>query len=514
MKFQWPFQRKSVSYDEIDLANDSAAVYSVLLGVSDNAPKNLQPRQSYYLAERSSDLGGAINKILKPISSMILLIYESDGTARYNDPLLDLLNEPGETRDKSILLSELTESYLLTSESWMIARGNVNRPPLALMPIRPYDVSVIFNEADGMPQFIETQSPFDRRVYTRRMVGKELRYYDAKELNEIIPIIGQRNLTDQWRGRSPLNKLYYDVTINESGKRHNKSLLDNGLRTTAVISPKDKSNASGTPAKWSEKAVETLQKTIRAFHQGAGNAGNSMIIGTPVDVQGMTQNNKDMDFISLLNLTKEAIYNLYDIPLPLILSDAMTLSNYTVAQRAFYTNAVFPVFNSVACGIINGLRPRYKSLQRGETLGYSEIDIPGMRPILVEDMKQLKDTEAVTVNEIRATGGFDDDPNGDAVLVMSSKTTLESVTGGGSFSGINFDDAGMDEEEGQDNDDILKALKDIEESIESKSQEQIVINAPAINVSGFIEKKKSKKTIQYTDIDGNHKVAHITEEES
>jgi hypothetical protein len=171
-----------------------------------------------------------------------------------------------------------------------------------------------------------------------------------------------------------------------------------------------------------------------------------MIVGTPVDVQGLTQNNKDMDFVSLLNVTKEAIYNLYDIPLPLILSDAMTLSNYTVAQRAFFTNAVFPIFNFVANGIVTGLRPRYKSLQRGESLGFSEIDIPGMRPILVEDMKQLKDSEAISVNEIRATGGFDPDPNGDAILVMSSKTTLEAVTGGGSFADINMDDIPDDEE--------------------------------------------------------------------
>jgi HK97 family phage portal protein len=445
MKFPKLFQRKTITYSDVDISNNND-VYSVLLGISDNAPKNLQPRQAYFLAERSSDLGGAINKIIKPISSMILLIYENDGSARYSDPILDLLNEPGETRDKSLFLSEITESYLLTSESWIVARGNVTRPPLALIPIRPYDVSVIINEADGMPQIIETQSPFDRRVYSREQVGKELRFYDSKRLNEIIPIIGQRNLMDQWRGRSPLNKLYYDVTINESGKRHNKSLLDNGLRTTAVISPKDKANAAGAPAKWSEKAIETLQKTIRAFNQGSGNAGNAMIVGTPVDVQGLTQNNKDMDFISLMNVTKEAIYNLYDIPLPLILSDAMTLSNYTVAQRAFFTNAVFPIFNFVANGIVTGLRPRYKSLQRGESLGFSEIDIPGMRPILVEDMKQLKDSEAISVNEIRATGGFDPDPNGDAILVMSSKTTLEAVTGGGSFADINMDDIPDDEE--------------------------------------------------------------------
>jgi hypothetical protein len=288
------------------------------------------------------------------------------------------------------------------------------------------------NDADGRPQTIITNAIDDRRTYERDERGGIFRFIDKLQLNEIIPIIGTSNLSDGWRGRSPLNKLYYDVTMNSAGKRHNKSMLENGMRPSAIVSPKGTGNAQGAPQEWKEKAVETMVKAFRGFHQGAGNAGNVVVAGKPIEYQSMIQSNVDMDFVELLKNSKETIYNLYQIPLPLILSDAMTLSNYSIALRSFYVDAVFPVYDYIASGILNGFAPRFK-FNSGDTLGFSEIDIRGMRPVLVDNMKQLKETEAVSVNEIRNVGGFDDEENGDDILVSSNKVTLSSVTGGGNF---------------------------------------------------------------------------------
>ena len=464
MKFHLPFfnhpveTKTSVTIQDVDISQDDSTVYQTLLGRSDEAPTNIQPRQAYYYAERSSDLGGAVSRITRAISSFLPVISDSEGDVRYDDPLLEIINNPGEMRSRSKFLSEISESYLLTSECWIVARGNINRPPLAIVPIRPYGISIVFNLTDGMPEIIQTECEYDRRTYTRQIIGGQFRFIDAKQLNEIIPIIGQSNLTDGWRGRSPINKLYYDITMNSSGKRHNKSMLDNGLVPSMVVSPRGSGNSQGAPQQWNDKAVETLQKAFRAFHQGAGNARNALIVGKPAEVQLMAQNNVDMDFIELLKNSKEAIYNLYQIPLPLILSDAMTLSNYSIALRSFYVDAVFPVYDYIADGLLNALAVRYKSIRPGDTLTFSEIDIRGMRPVLVENMKQLKDTEAVQVNEIRSTGGFDTVEGGEVILIPAGKTTLEAITGGGNFSDSS-------------NDEIMNGLTDDEEPTEEISIE-------------------------------------------
>jgi HK97 family phage portal protein len=438
MKWNIPFFNKSEiktqpTITDIDLSSNETAVQQILLGVSGETEINIQPKDAYIQAEKNADLGNAILKIAQNIASMILVVIDSEGEIIYDDPVLDIFNHPGEMRNKSKVLLELSMSYLLTNEGWIVARGNVNNPPLAIVPIRPYNISVILNYSDGMPDVIQTQSEFDRKEYHRNEIDGEFKFYDKAGLNEIIPIIGMSNLVDGWRGQSPLNKLFYDISMGTSGKRHNKSLLDNGLRTSAVISPTSALGSSGMPRQWGEKIVSTLQKTFRTFHQGSGNAGNVIISGEPLEVTGLAQNNTDMDFAQLLTVSRESIYNLYQIPLPLILSNAMTLNNYTVALRTFYIDAVFPVFDYILGNLSDALRNRYPSLQNGEMIGFSEIDIRGMRPILVENMRMLNDTEAVTTNEIRSTGGFENDPGGDVILVSANKVSLDSVTGGGSF---------------------------------------------------------------------------------
>lgn len=421
----------------------------LLLGQSTGDAINVSAREAYSMAQRNADLGDAINRIAKTIAQMVLVIQDEEGEIIYNDPMLDILNNPGETRRRAQFFYDIAESYLLTNELWIVARGNVKRPPLALVPIKPFHVSVIFNYSDGLPQTISTESPFDRRTYERQIINGQFRYIDRLELNEIIPVIGATDTIDFWRGRSPLGKLYYDALMSTDGKRHNTALLQNGMRVSAVLSPRG--NAStGVAKEWNQEAVKKIQDHVRSFNQGAGNAGNVLIMGSSSEYQSMIQNNTEMDFIQLLKITKEDIYSAYQIPLPLILSDAMTLNNYTVALRAFYTDAVFPVFDYIADGIYAGLAPRY-NVPPNYKLSFSEIDIRGMRQILIENMKELKDTEAVTINEIRSTGGFDSDENGDDILVSANKVPLSMVSEPPTFSGsvgeLNDDEMGNEDQE-------------------------------------------------------------------
>ena len=429
------------SIHNVDISVDESFndLLPLILGISSGSPVNIQPREAYYLSEKNSDLGSAIDMISKSISPMKLQIKDKEGDVRTEDPTLTLLNHPGERMRKMSMFYEMTESFLLTNEIYLVARGNINREPISLVHIRPFNVSVVMNNHDGLPQTIQTQCDRDRRTYNREIIDHQIRYIDKVGLNEILPIIGTSNLSDEWRGRSKIVKLFYDVKMNIDGKRHNSSLLENGMRTSGIITPKG-TTSGGAQESWAEPVVKLLEKHIRSFNQGAGNAGNSLILSRQAEFLNFMQSNVDMDFLNLLKVSREAIYNLYDIPLPMILSDAMTLSNYSVALRAYFDMAVIPVFNNIVDGIKDVLMPRFDTLQPTDEITFSEVDITGMRTILLEDMSLMKLTESVTTNETRSVGGFEPDPAGDSILVSSNKVPLEALDIGPSFEDIPMDD--------------------------------------------------------------------------
>ena len=521
----WPFSQKILPQEikstitDVDISSGNN-VYMLLMGESVGEPINIQPKDCYYLVERNADLGSAVHRISGSIAGLRLAVYNEDDEPDYEHDLITLLNRPGDGKRGLQFLNEVAESFLVTNEIWIVARGNINRPPLSLVFIRPFDVAVTFDSNDGLPLIIETQSTFDRRTYSRNTVNGQMRFFDATKLNELIPIVGLTNLTDGWRGRSPLSKLFYDVKMNTDGKRHNVSMLLNGARISAMLSPKG-TNSQGGQLQWSEKSVEMLEKKFRGFYQGSGNAGNVFILSQPGEMQTLMQSNVDMDFLNLLKVSRESIYNLFQIPLPLIMSDAMTLDNYKMAQKAYYMKAVFPVFNNIADGIVNGLYSRY-NFEDGDYLGYSEVDIPDMRELLVDNMVALKNTESVTVNEVRNIGGYEDDPEGDVILISAAKTPLESITEKPSFEDMSGEIPPQLQQEKPE--DIFppemieepKHFDDVHCSMVEKMASKIKgleKNLKTVDTELKTKRMRIKKTINYKDIDGNEKQAEITEEE-
>jgi len=404
----------------VDLANDIGE--AALMGLSNGAPLHIYPRQAYAMAERNMDLGKAVGDIAASIAALKKGLTDGEELL-FGDPLTTLLNRPrGGTTGPQFWLS-LVESFLLTNEAWIIARGQFYREPLELLNIRPYDIEIDFNTSDGLPNYIRTMSNRDRRYYYRQEIDGQYRYIDKSGLNELIPVIGQTSLVDGWRGRSVLAKLFYDIEMSSDGKRHNVSMLKNGMRTTGILSP---SSAPGPGQTWPPDAITKLTEKLRTFNQGAGNAGNIIATNIPMKVDGLNQSNKDMDFLNLLQVSRESIYNLFSFPLPLVLSDAMTLDNYTVAQQAYYTEAVFPVYNIIAAGLYEAFAPRF-GLDETTSLSFSEADIEALRPVRVASMEKLKLSEAVSINEIRKSGGYGPDPVGDVTLVSAGKLPLTVV---------------------------------------------------------------------------------------
>lgn len=251
-------------------------------------------------------------------------------------------------------------------------------------------------------------------------------YIDRTGLNELFVIRGEISTQDEWTGQSPLTRLYYDLLMNTDGKRHNVSQLKNGAKPSMTVSPKNEESS------FSRETVEQMGENLRTFHQGSGNSGNVFLASKPIDLNFTGLNNKDMDYLNLLTNSQDSIYNLYNIPLALTSRNAMTYDNLTTANRMLYTEAVFPVYDKIAEGLLDNLRDRY-NMSSQETLTYSQSDIEAMQPVIIENMKKLRETDSLSTNEIRQVGGLEDTAGGDEVLVNATKVPLSMLEMGNSF---------------------------------------------------------------------------------
>lgn len=416
------FEKKSSVYDQYE--NNYVDTF---LGLSSASPTDINPRLAYNLNKKNNDLGKATGDIGDAIAAFRKGLKNTNTKEfDFDNGLIKLLNNPRGGMNSNQFWRSLIESFLLTQEIWIVARGPVAREPQELVFVKAYDINITLSQVDGLPTVVQTISTKDRNIYKREEVNGKIRFIDELGFNEIIPIIGAISEKDEWRGRCPLTKLFYDIDMNTEGKRHNVSLIKNGMKTSGVISPK--TGTGQEKPKFSTTIMETLSKRLRSFNQGAGNAGNVLIVGQPADFTAFGQSNTDMDYINLLKNSQEAIYNLYKIPLPRVLSDAMTLDNYRASLEQFYTEAVYPVYKMVASGIMDGLRERFGVGEEWE-LSFSEADIEAMATVLVERMERLKKTGVVKTNEIRHVGGLEEVEGGEEILVPANLVPLSTIAG-------------------------------------------------------------------------------------
>jgi HK97 family phage portal protein len=420
------FSQKS-NVRDIDITDPNAAF---IYGVSDGRPMLITPKMAYYMEDKSSDLGKAVTDIAIDIANLEKGVKtKGNKDIDYDHPMMQYLNNPRGDMNAGQFWFHIAESFLLLEEFYIVARGNINNPPLELVFIRPYDISITMDNTVGDPSSIQTTSVKDKRNYERQIIAGRVRYISKDTLNELIPVRGIISIIDEWRGRSPLVRLFYDVAMNTDGKRHNVSLLKNGMRTTGVLSPKGGKDGLNA-ASWDQKKVTQIEERIRAFNQGAANAGSVLIIGAPTELQGLQQSNKDMDFLSLLTNSKESIYNLYSYPLPLVSTETMTLDNYTIAGERYYTEAVFPTFKRIADGLIDALGFRF-GLTPQQTLMYAPASIEVLQKAAMRNMTSATATEVLEVNEIRQIGGYEELDDGKVVLISGSKVPLDMVASGG-----------------------------------------------------------------------------------
>lgn len=386
----------------------------------------LAPQTAYRMYHKIGPLQSTIVKVADAVADLPLVLRsESEPEDITKDAeILDLLNKPSELTTKKQFLADCATSLMLTRELWVVARGFSTGAPEELSFIHPYNVQIIEDVEHQWPAKIYTNVNGDRRYYTREEWGGRYRYFDSTRLNEIFPYIKGRNVSGSsgyFRGISPISSVKDELLGYSASIIGNTSAVENGNRPSGIISPKNDN--------MSDKQWDDLQNSMEKL-QGAGQNGKVFLLPTNVESAFQAWAPKDMDYETLQRNVKMNLWNLYQIPFPMVSDSNQTFNNVETAELSFYDNAVNSVWADVSDALKWAMETRYDLT--GYSLSYNQFEVPALRRRAVRMMKEMVDTP-LSLDEIRNSGGYDDVPNGDIILVNSGKTTLDSVVEGGSF---------------------------------------------------------------------------------
>ncbi len=389
MKHLSSFETKSTSpYVVSQLSNG-------LFGYTGNY---LSPAQAYWLWQISDAVGSACDLIAWAFEQLEPVILDKkSGEYIIDHPFLELLNNPGFRMSSDRFQFELITSYLATGECYPILVGNTKYEPLEMYTIGANNMSLV-EGADGYLEYIQSTGNQDNETYKRRQIPKRKTwvYQTENNLKETKQILN-KSRRQGIRGQSVLERIYYQALTKYHGNVHNNSLLQNASRPGGIIAPSERLN---------QDLYEKFTTEVRTRLDGPANSGRTIVAPSPVSYTNLLLNPRDMDFLKLIENSRIEIYNQYQIPLPLVVTETMTLSNYEKAVSAFYDLSVLPRAKFLYKELGKFVLPRYKNSENLE-LVINEKEIPALKERLFDRAKTMRGSYIFTENEMRSEVGYE-----------------------------------------------------------------------------------------------------------
>lgn len=389
---------------------ESSTTRAILLQTTPGIP--VWPRRNYEAFAREGYSNSAIvyacvNEIAKAIGGLHWLVQQRRaGRWRELDehPLLSLLDRPNPMQGGGRLFETMTGHLMISGNAYIervgpgTGQGRVTQAPRELYALRPDRMTVV---------------PGDQTNLVAR--------YEYRAGGAIVPIPTPLILhaklfdpIDDWYGLSPLQVLAKAVDTDNIAIAWNYQLIKKGARPSgALVVPKNLTD--GQHAR--------LQKQIDE-QTGDDAAGHPMLLEGGMDWKEMGLSPRDMDWMESRRMTKQDIAMAYGVMAELIgLKDA-TYENRREARRAFYSETVLPLAEFLRDDLSNWLVPLF-----GErlTLDYDRDAIDALQEDREKLWTRVQSADWLTINEKRAATGYDDDPDGDVLLVPIGKVPLSEA---------------------------------------------------------------------------------------
>lgn len=375
--------KKSYAYSSI---LDGSFSDQVLFGGTVNAQKTA----SFY--RNSSAVATAIDIIAKEVEQINPVVKLKDGSLDDTHEVITLLNNPNEFEDYREFIGQAIRNYLLNHDAYIYAEGSVTRPPANIFVTNNQVVTATQNGVDKYPQIFSVTTGFGAGTFTRQAVKRSARFYDGN-LKETYNIHGYSSRSSNINADSPLEAAALEARQQIVGRNHNLKLMTNGGRLSMAVIYKP--DVQPDPEQWKE-----MKDAVIDDFSGSDNAGKiAVYAASDMDIKELGMNNKEMDFANLDQISRDSIFMRYGIPLPIISTDGQTYNNFDRAIEDLYDRAVLPYAQILFSGFTKMLRHRFND--SFEEITYNPEAIPAIKGRMLEELKNRRDINIETVNELR-----------------------------------------------------------------------------------------------------------------
>jgi len=337
-----------------------------------------------------------VNEISKGISSIDFQIKNSNDEIIESHPVIEVLQRPNPLQSRSEFISSLVGFLMLSGNAYILGVGAENRPPRELHLLRPDRIDI---KGSGKPI---------PEKYVYKIGGKLLGEYpvDPETGKADVKHIKLWNPLDDYYGLSPLSAAATEIDQHNMAGRHNINLLDNGLRPSGAIIFKP-TDESGISTNLTDSQRQQLQNDLMNRFQGPQNAGRPMLLEGDFSFQEMSLSPKDMDFISMKNMSATDIASVFGVPSQLVgVPDAQTYSNVQEARLGLYEETIIPLCKKLESDLNEWLMPMYDENLRIE---FNTDDIPALserRRLIYANVTNAVTQGIMTRNEARERLGL------------------------------------------------------------------------------------------------------------
>jgi len=402
----WPFTAKKIEKKSMVLGT-TPELGSFLIFGHNNAATSASALSLY---DKSTAVSIPVNMIAEALASIEPVLKKKDIIITEH-PVLDLLKMPSPFFNQTLFLETVAKHYLITANAYVVALGNISRPPLELQPISPANA----NEVEGDGGFVNHFIISGNSLTGTYLIDKGIRKarYLKSNLSELKQIRGFSIKNNSLlKGRSLLVSASAEVRQHILGNTHNVSMLERGGRVSLVFHFEEDMGMDD---------YEEAKEKVRSQYGGASKAGEiGVTSGGKLKIEELGVNNKDMDFANLQSMSKQAVALQYKVPLPLVTNESSTFNNLGNSWLALFDNAVLPTADRIFDGLTNLLMPRYGEDPAEVKITYDIDSITALAVRRNEELKLKRELNLESLNELRASIGREPVEGGDQVLAPAN----------------------------------------------------------------------------------------------
>lgn len=340
----------------------------------------------------------SISRIYKDVGAIPLLIKDvSEDEFVSKHPLQVLLDQPNYDDTQRQFMNAFCAYYTITGDSYIIANSiEPNSIPRHLFVIPPQSVQINYGTDNTILSYTVTQTATPIQYMPIQTLNGTR--YSAKLANgtysEIYHSLTFNPLASSYniRGRAPMSSLYFEMEQFIAANTHNLSRLKRGTTLDGVFEHDDK---------LTDDQYQRLKAQIEEYWGGEQNSGKPFLAEDGLKFTANPGGKKDMDYSVMKRDLLDAIYNKFQIPLPMISKETMTMANMEAATIRFYDETVIPTLNMLLADLTKFLMPRYPNSEN-MIIWYDVDSIPALEPRRNEQLQAKQKLNIYTINELRA----------------------------------------------------------------------------------------------------------------